>query len=184
MLAANLCIGLIFFQMASTFSLYVTHLGFSPAVYGLVISLNGALIVFCELPLTTVTRRFPARRVMAVGYIVIAAGFSLNLLAHSIPALVACTVLFTVGEMITMPMASAYVANLAPANLRGRYLGVSALTWSIALIIGPGLGMEMLTYNPMVYFISFGALGLLAAAIIIAPTKTEPAPTAGLSTNY
>ncbi len=184
MLAANLCIGLIFFQMASTLGLYMTHLGFSPAAYGMVISLNGALIVFCELPLTTITRRFPARRVMAVGYLVIAAGFSLNLLAHSIPALVACMLLFTLGEMITMPMVMAYVANLAPANLRGRYLGVSGLAWSIALIIGPGLGMEMLTYSPTVYFISFGALGLLAAAIIIAPTKTEPAPAAGLSTNY
>jgi len=184
MLAANLCIGLIFFQMASTFGLFVTHLGFSPAVYGVVISLNGLIIVFCELPLTTITRRFPTRRVMAVGYVVIAAGFSLNLLAHSITALVVCTVLFTLGEMITMPMASAYVANLAPANLRGRYLGVSALTWSIALIIGPGLGMEMLTYNPTLYFIGFGALGLLAAAIIITPTKTEPVPTANLSANY
>jgi len=174
MLAANLCIGLIFFQMASTFGLYVTHLGFSPATYGVLISLNGALIVFCELPLTTITRRFPARRVMALGYLIIAAGSALNFFAHTIPALVACMILFTLGEMVTMPMASAYIANLAPANLRGRYLGVSGLTWSIALIAGPGLGMELLTWNPAFYFISCGALGVAAAGIITAGAKTRP----------
>ena len=54
---------------------------------GSVISLNGALIVLCELPLTTFTRRFPARKVMALGYALIGGGFALNYFAHSVPAL-------------------------------------------------------------------------------------------------
>lgn len=171
MLAANLAIGILFFQMASTFGLYVTQLGFSAATYGALISLNGALIVFCELPLVAVTQRFPVRRVMAVGYLVIACGFALNWFAHTIPALVACMVVFTVGEMITMPMASAYIAGLAPANLRGRYLGVSGLTWSVSLIVGPAAGLKLFAWNPAVYFAAFGSLGLLAAAIITTPVK-------------
>lgn len=174
MLAANLCVGLVFFQMASTFGLYVTQLGFSPAAYGVLISLNGALIVFFELPLTTITRRFPARRVMALGYVIIAIGFGLNFFAHTIPMLVCCMILFTLGEMVTMPMASAYIADLAPANLRGRYLGVSGLTWSVALIFGPGLGMKLLSFSPMIYFVSCGALGLLAAIIVLASVKAKP----------
>ncbi len=74
---------------------------------------------------------------------IIGAGFALNYFARTVPALAACILLFTLGEMVTMPMASAYIANLAPAHMRGRYLGVSALTWSVALIIGPGLGMKL-----------------------------------------
>jgi MFS family permease len=174
MLAANLCAGLVFFQMASTFGLFVTRLGFSAATYGVLISLNGALIVFFELPLTTITRRFPARRVMALGYVIIASGFALNFFAHTIPTLVCCMVFFTLGEMVTMPMASAYIANLAPANLRGRYLGVSGLTWSVALIIGPGLGMKLLSFSPAIYFAACGALGLLAAVIILASAGPQP----------
>ncbi|MGH7943060.1 MAG: MFS transporter [Limisphaerales bacterium] len=42
LLLANFAIGLIFFQVASTYGLYVTHQGFSAATYGLIISLNGA----------------------------------------------------------------------------------------------------------------------------------------------
>ena len=52
LLLANFAIALVFFQMGSTFGVHVTHLGFSPATYGAIVSLNGALIVFCELPLT------------------------------------------------------------------------------------------------------------------------------------
>jgi len=174
MLAANLAIGLVFCQMVSTFGLYVTRLGFPATVYGILISLNGALVVCFELPLTTITRRFPARRVMALGYLIIATGFALNFFAHTIPALAGGMILFTLGEMVTMPMASAYIANLAPANLRGRYLGVSGLTWSAALIIGPGAGMRLLTFSPAVYFAACGGLGLLTAVVILAPVKSQP----------
>ena len=78
LLLSNFAISLVFMQMASTFGLFVKQLGFSPAVYGAVISLNGALIVFCELPLTAFTRRFPARKVMALGYVLIGGGFALK----------------------------------------------------------------------------------------------------------
>jgi MFS family permease len=171
MLAANFAIGLVFFQMASTFGLYVTHLGFSPATYGLIISLNGALIVFFELPMTTLTRRFPPRRIMAVGYLIIACGFGLNFFAHTIPWLVGCMTLFTFGEMVTMPMAQAYIADLAPAHMRGRYLGMSGLTWSLALILGPASGMRIFAASPAAYFTTCALLGLLAAGIIVLPVK-------------
>jgi MFS family permease len=176
LLLANFAIGLIFFQIASTFGLYVTQLGFSTATYGVLVSLNGALVVLVELPLTTITRRFPARRVMAVGYLIIGAGFAMNYFAHSVTALAVCMGVFTLGEMVTMPMVSAYVANLAPADMRGRYLGVSGLTWSLALILGPGLGMKLFSYSPGMYWLSSGVISLLAAGVILLAVKPRPGP--------
>jgi MFS family permease len=177
LLAANFAIGLVFFQIASTFGLYVTQLGFSAATYGVLVSLNGALVVLVELPLTTITRRFPARRVMAAGYVIIGAGFALNHFARTVPALAACMIIFTLGEMVTMPMVSAYVANLAPAHMRGRYLGVSSLTWSVALILGPGLGMKLFAFNQPVYWLAGGAMSLVAAGIMLIATKPQPGAT-------
>ncbi len=171
LLLGNFAIGLVFFQLASTFGLYITHLGFSPAVYGAVVSMNGALIVFCELPLTRVTRKFPARRVMAAGYVLCAAGYALNVFAHTIPALVLCMLLFTLGEMITMPTAAAYLANLAPPHMRGRYMGVSGLTWSLGFIFGSTVGLKLFAAAPAVYWIACGALGVFAAAVISCPPK-------------
>jgi len=166
LLLANFAIGLVFFQLGSTFGLYVTHLGFSPAVYGAVVSLNGALIVFCELPLTRLTRKFPARRVMAAGYLLCAVGFALNAFAHTITALVLCMMVFTIGEMITMPTGAAYLADLAPPEMRGRYMGVAGLTWAAALIIGPVSGMKLFAVAPTAYWIICAAAGLFAAMVI------------------
>ena len=47
-LCSSLVIGLVFVQVFSTMSLEITRHGFSPSTYGLLISLNGALIVLDE----------------------------------------------------------------------------------------------------------------------------------------
>ncbi len=54
-------------------------------------------------------------------------------------------VLWTVGEVTGMPAAAAIVANLAPADLRGRYQGVFAMSWGVAFAVGPVLGGGLLT---------------------------------------
>jgi MFS family permease len=165
-LCAAFLVALVFLQMLSTFSLHVTRLGFPAATYGLILSLNGVLVVCCELPLTSLTRRFRSRAVMAVGYLLIGAGFSLNAFAHTVPWLVACVVIFTFGEMTAMPVSSAYIADLAPAHLRGRYMGVYSLTWSAALILAPQIGLRLFAISPAALWITCGALAVLAAAII------------------
>jgi len=107
----------------SSYGLQVTTLGFSDATYGALLSLNGLLVVLFELPLTTRSRRFPSRPVMAVGYLLMGAGLVLNAAFHRLPALVIGMAVFTLGEMIFAPVAIAYVASLAPPRMRGRYMG-------------------------------------------------------------
>ena len=180
LLLANFAIGLLFFQMASTFGLHVMNLGFSAATYGAIVSLNGALVVFFELPLTAITRRFSTRRVMAAGYLLCGVGYAANAFAHTVVALVGCMILFTFGEMVMMPMSSAYLANLAPADMRGRYMGVSGLTWGLALIIGPAAGMKLFESSPAAYWLTCLALGAFAAAVIsICVDKRAAEPCAG-----
>ena len=171
LLLAAFAIGLVFLQIFSTFGLHVTNLGFSAAVYGGIISLNGALVVLFELPLTTITRRFPARRVMALGYLLVGGGFALNAFAHTIAALVLAMTVVTFGEMVTIPVSAAYVADLAPVHMRGRYMGAYGLVWAAALIVGPGLGMKLLAVGPGMLWLCCGALGFIAAAIILREVK-------------
>jgi MFS family permease len=155
---------------------YVTRLGFTPANYGALISLNGVLVVLCELPLTTLTRRFPVRRVLAVGYLLIGLGFGLNLLARTVPQLAVCVFIFTLGEMIAIPVASAFVSNLAPAHLRGRYMGMYGLSWGAALIIAPGVGLQLLAWNPAVLWAGCGVLAMIGAMVISTGFHPRPNP--------
>jgi MFS family permease len=166
-LLASFGVALVFFQMISTYGIAVIHLGFSPKIYGALISLNGALIVLFELPLTTVTRRYPAKSMMALGFLLSGLGFAANALATAIPALAACVVVFTLGEMCAMPVASAYVAELAPPNLRGRYMGTYGLTWTLAQVVAPAMGMRLFAASPAAFWISGGVLGVASAMIAL-----------------
>jgi MFS family permease len=159
---------LVFVQVFSTKSMEITQHGFSSSIYGLVISLNGALVVLFELPLTTLTKRYPARRTMALGYLLIGIGFASNLAERTLPLLVLTTALFTLGEMISMPVSGAYVADLAPVDQRGLYMGTYGLTWSVAFVFGPSLGLLLFSWSSSALWLTCGALGAVAAWIILA----------------
>jgi MFS family permease len=179
---ACLVIGLVFVQVFSSMSLEITRSGFSAATYGLVISLNGALVVLCELPLTTITKRYPPRRVIAIGFLLIGVGFSSNLLTRTLPLLLLTTSLFTFGEMIAMPVTGAYVADLAPESRRGLYMGIYGMVWAAAFVFGPSLGMWLFSVSRTGLWLSCGVLGLLAAAIISSQTGGKPATETRLQT--
>jgi MFS family permease len=174
-LCACLVIGIVFVQIFTTMSLEIKQSGFTPAIFGLVISLNGILIVLCELPLTMITRRYPARRVMALGFLLIGAGFASNALARTLPLLGLTTLLFTLGEMIAFPISAAYVADLAPAHQRGVYMGAYGLVWALAFVAGPPLGLLLFGTSHLAVWISCGVLGVLAAGIILAEPRPAPA---------
>lgn len=175
MVFASFCVAMVFMQMSSSYGVHVTALGFSAATYGMLISLNGAMVVLCELPLTAVTRRFSVKRVLAVGYLLIGLGFGLNAFARTIPELVTGIVIFTLGEMVAIPVSSALVANLAPSHLRGRYMGVYGLNWALALIIAPALGLKLLALNPAALWLGCGAVAALGAIVISLEVKTNNA---------
>jgi MFS family permease len=189
---STLISALIFAQVGTTYSLHIIRhqltldvLGWHLApetVYGLLIGWNGALVVLAELPLTSLTLRFDARRVMALGYVLLGFGFCLNAWADHIPALLVAMTIFTFGEMISAPTTSALVARRAPERLRGRYMGTLGLAWNGAAILGPSLGFRLFALDPHWVWFGCAVLGLLAAAttlrfsVLPAFEKTRRAP--------
>jgi MFS family permease len=157
----------VYFQSGSTFPLHVRAGGLSTAFYGLLISLNGALIVLLELPIVSVIRRFPAPRVIATGMALNGLGFAMLALSNDAALLVTSVVVWTVAEMIAAPTSNAYVAELAPAHLRGRYQGAYTLTFSLGLTIAPALGGRLFEWSPAGLWLLCGAAGLVAAAMIL-----------------
>jgi MFS family permease len=49
-------------------------------------------------------------------------------------------VILTMGELILVPTASKYVADHAPADLRGRYMSIYWLSWGVARTMAPLIG--------------------------------------------
>jgi MFS family permease len=89
-------------------------------------------------------------------------------------------VILTFGELTLVPTASKYVADLAPADLRGRYMSIHWLGWGLARTLSPIIG-GFLNDNiaPQAIWIGGLLIGLtstLALVLIsrVAATQTTP----------
>jgi MFS family permease len=166
--AASFLVAVVFWQTGSTLGLQVTEQsGLDEKAYGFLLGLNGLMIVFLELPLTNWTRRRDPQKVMALGYAMLCGGLTLLAFGSSPAMLVLSIVVLTVGEMISSPVASTYVANLAPDEMRGRYMGVNGFSWSIAAGVGPMAGLWIYGISQELLWVLCGVVGLGAAWLIM-----------------
>jgi MFS family permease len=170
-LFATVCITLVEFQFISSLALHVTGHGYSAAAYGALISMNGALIVVFELAITNFVQRFQLLRAVATGYLLAGIGFALTGVAHTIPALAGTVVIWTLGEMVGMPAASAWVAQISPDRFRGRYMGMYSVAWALGMLAGPALGTFVFERNPAALWSACLLLGVISSATLFLQSR-------------
>jgi len=143
--AGSFLVNVVYSQHEGAMPLYlVRDLHYRESFYGGLFVLNTLLIVALEVPLNTAMARWPARPTMALAAVLVAVGFGALGAAHAPLPIALTVVVWTFGEMIFFPTATAYVAELAPAGRTGEYMGAFAGTFSLALIVGPWLGVVLL----------------------------------------
>lgn len=139
-----------FFQHEAALPLHlVSLLAFSTRFYGLLFTLNTALIVTLEIPLNHATARWPHRRALVLGALLFAFGLGGYALCTTRWQVALATCVWTFGEMVLMPGMSAYVAALAPESRRGEYMGLYMMAFACGFMLGPWAGVTVLTrYGP------------------------------------
>src|SRR5262249_9363708 len=95
------------------------NFGMPEYLYGWIPTANALMCVFLQYPVTSITRRYPALPVIAVGMTIYAVGAGSVAVMSSFPGFLLSMVILTFGELIVVPVASKFVADLAPADLRG-----------------------------------------------------------------
>jgi MFS family permease len=165
-LVATTAIAAVYAQSSTAFPLWVHQNGFNNATYGLLIGLNGAIIVVAELLLISVTQRFRTRPVIVIGILLVGLGFAATIFAHTLPLLALTVLVWTAGEMTAFPTSTVHVANISPEHLRGRYQGAWGLAWSIGWTVGPGLGSWLYERNTTLLWVGCGVLGLISALLV------------------
>lgn len=166
----------VYFQMEAGLPLHIRDSGLSYAIVGLLLAVNGAACFVLELPVISITQRLRARPVIAVGVALTGVGFFLTQFAHSVWPLAFTVLVWTLGEVISAPVSSAYVADLAPATMRGRYTGTHGLTFSLSFVLAPAVGGWLYSLGPEVLFTTCGILGLIAAGLVMVPVRGPEYP--------
>ena len=173
--AGRFLVAFAFLQTFSTLGLEVKEgRGLAEFHYGLILGLNGVLIVLFELPLSMWIRRYSQRHMIVLGYCLIGAGFACFAVAEGIAPLVAGMVIMTVGEMIALPVCMAHVSVMAPESMRGRYMGVWGFSWSFAMVLATSGGLALYGAIGSSFWIVVAALSLLGAAIMSVNAEQVP----------
>lgn len=169
-LAGMLFVGLVFIQCQGAMPVYVVRdLHYRESLFGSLFIVNTLMIVALEVPLNLAMSHWSHRRALILGMVLTGAGFGAMAIARSVVPLVATVVVWTFGEMITFPVGTAYVADLAPGGRIGEYMGAYSSTFSLAVIIGPWAGTVALDrFGGLVTWTGALVCGLAAAAVVAA----------------
>ncbi len=139
------------------------NLRYPPSTFGFLAAENAVLVVLLQIPITRYTRKIPYLALMALGVLLYACGFWFMLSGHSIVIFALAIFIITLGENTINPATSAWVAERAPENVRGRYMGMFSVSNRIGAALGPLIGGLLLSQSPKWWLISTGLLALIAA---------------------
>jgi MFS family permease len=114
-------------QFYSLLSVYTEHLGFEPYVFGTLSSIAGAMVVTLQVPIRLSTVRIGPAKAFIIAQTLFATGFTCFMFASNFIEFLAAIAVLTLGEITFYPAASAFAANLAPADMLGRYIAVMGL---------------------------------------------------------
>ncbi|MET7720586.1 MFS transporter [Streptomyces mirabilis] len=147
MLAAGTLFAVVYLQIMIALPLSLELRGLQPADAGLLFT-TSALTITAGQPLLRLNRlaTLPAPAAFAGGYLLLALGLAGYALAYGLVGYIAATIVWSVGDLLLVGRAYAFVASLAPAGGKGRYLAVYGTSWGIGGIAAPLAGTQLLEH--------------------------------------
>ena len=146
--------------------------------FGLIATTNAVMVVALQYPVTQVTKRHETLRVMAIGTLLYAVGVGSVAFGSGFWGFWLSMIIMTFGELILIPTATTFTANLAPTDMRGRYMSIYNLTWGLAAGVGPLLGGVLNdALGPRAIWLGGGLVGLFSVAAFIWLAYSHPNPT-------
>jgi MFS family permease len=161
----SLLTNLVYMQMNSSLSVFLRDMhGVSAQYYGYILTLNALMVVFMQFWITRKIAGYKPMLMMFLGNILYAIGFGMYGFVGSYPLFLLAMVIITIGEMVSSPILQSIVANVAPQNMRGRYMAVFNLSHGAAMAIGPlAAGIIMDNYDPNWVWYAGGVICTISA---------------------
>jgi MFS family permease len=125
--------------------------------------LNGAMVVLFQFPITRKVEGHPPFLILALGSLFTLVGFGMFGFVSGYVLFIMALVIITVGEMLFAPVSQAMAADIAPEDMRARYMAVYGFSWMIPSAVGIYLaGLVMDNYDPRVVWFLAAFVGVLA----------------------
>lgn len=149
--------------------------GVPAATIGIIYAVNAATILVAQLRITRAVSRRPPLLALALACVGWAAAWAI---AAAIGATVrgwpaalgfaAVLVVYAVSECVYTAVLIPTVVSIAPAQLRGRYLGIVGFTWQAGFSIGPPIAAAVLATAPLAFPLAESATCVALASALVA----------------
>jgi MFS family permease len=154
-------------HLGSTLSVFtVDRLGFSTAQYGLLLTTNGIMVVLFQYPVTYGVNKLAKANALILGSLLYVCGYLTLGWVASFNWAILTIVIITAGEVTFSPIASAVVAESAPPDKRGRYMGFFALSQTLGFSLSPlfgGVLLDIFPSEPRALWGTIASVGIIAA---------------------
>jgi len=154
--------GVLFFQLFTTIPLYhKEQFNLTEFQTGLLLTMNGILIFFLEMPIVGYVERKKIDKVkmVTIGCLMMALSLFLLLINYWVGILVVMMVFMTFGEMFVFPFSNSFAMSRAPKGHEGRYMAIFTMSYSMAHILSAKVGMGIIDYWS--YQANWGFMGAL-----------------------
>jgi predicted MFS family arabinose efflux permease len=159
-------------------SVTTTH-NLAPAAWGFLMILNPLLVTVLQLRLTRWTASVPASLKLGLAMPMMGVPFLLLDWNGSAGVIAIVVVIFVFGEMLWVPTSQAVVAALAPADIRGAYMGAFGGTWSVGWAATPFLGLQVRhAYGDATMWLCVACVGVVAGILGLAAARGHDAEAA------
>lgn len=158
--------GILFFQLFTTIPLYhKEQFNLTEFQTGLLLTMNGIMIFFLEMPIVGYVERKKIDKVkmVSLGCLMMAISLFLMLIQTWVGILVVMMVFMTFAEMFVFPFSNSFAISRAPKGHEGRYMAIFTMSYSLAHILSAKVGMGIIdhwSYQANWFFM--GTLGLIA----------------------
>ena len=159
---------MLFFQLFTTLPLYHNE-KFSLTEFqsGLLLSLNGLLIFFLEMPIVSFSQRKDINKIKIIlwGCLLMSISFYVLLINIWAGILVVSILFITFGEMFIFPFSNSFALSRAPKGHEGRYMALFTMSFSLAHIASSKTGLEVIAnFGYQANWFVMGTLGMLSLA--------------------
>ena len=131
---------------------------------GIVYSINASCILACSFLIEKLIRKRNEILMMILSGALWSLGMSVLLVGYSVTALLCCTVLWTVGEIIASILVPNFIASRVPEAFKGRFMALNDIVRSFAGVVFPiGLGLLWTHQSPRIVVLVITFLPVIGA---------------------
>jgi MFS family permease len=140
--------------------------GYEPSAWGFLVWVNPLLVTLLQVRLTRLTAPIAPAPKLVLALLVMGLPYLLFVWTNALWAILFVIIVFVIGEMLWVPTSQAVVADLAPKDIRGAYMGAFGSAPAIGFALAPLIGLQVRnSFGDEATWGMFAGIGVVAAVL-------------------